>query len=33
MLRTRVLEKKSRGSKMIRREGFLEQDMREEGSA
>ena len=33
MLRTRVLEKKSRGSKMIGREGFLEQDMREEGSA
>ena len=29
MLRTRVLEKKSRGSKMIGREGFLEQDMRE----
>jgi hypothetical protein len=33
MLRTRVLENKSRGSEMICREGFLEQDMREEGSA
>ena len=33
MLRTRVLEKKSSGSKMICEEGLLEQDIREEGSA
>ena len=33
MLRTRVLEKKSPGSKMICKEGLLEQDIREEGSA
>jgi hypothetical protein len=33
MLRTRVLEKESPVSKMIREEGLLEQEMREEGSS
>jgi hypothetical protein len=33
MLRTRVLEKKSPGSKKIRDEGLLGRDMRDEGSA